>query len=97
MGGSETMTTRQRVRLVRLVQCRASVSIGASVIFPQALHVCGSNGVVRRGKRDGRVRNNGDAPEVEVRKVGAVPSERFDRSVGDVATIPAHAAEAVGW
>ena len=54
-------------------------------------------GLVRRGKRDGRVGNNGDAPDVEARKVGAVPSERVDRSVGNVATIPVHAAEAMGW
>ena len=97
MSGSETMATHPRLRFVRLVQCRASVSIGASVILSQFLRVCGSNGVVSRGKRDGRVGNNGDAPEVEAREVCAVPSERADRSVGDLATIPAHAAEAMGW
>ena len=43
--------------------------------------------MVRRGKRDGRVRNNGDASEVEVRKVGAVPSECADRSAGNVLAI----------
>ena len=47
--------------------------------------------MVRRGKRDGRVGNNDDAPEGEARKVGAVPSERVDRSVGDIPASPAHA------
>ena len=89
MGGSETMATHPRLRFVRLVQCRASVSIGASVMFLQYLRVCGSNRVVRSGKRDERVGNNYNAPEVEARKVDAMPSERDDRSVGDIVTIPA--------
>ena len=66
---------------------RVDQSVGDVATIPARLRR--QRGLVRRGKRDGRVRNNGDAPEVEVRKVGAVPSERVDRSVGDVPASPA--------
>ena len=73
---------------------RVDRSVGDVATIPARLRM--QRGLVRRGKRDGRVGNNDDAPEVEVRKVGAVPSERVDRGVGNVLAIPAHARRGKG-